>query len=88
MGIWLKCYVFVIEVFENPALLQTYDQNFEMILPENLIEYLTSNTSLQLAERVKDLYFGKKKLTQETLIQYVNVSTDHIPHMNKYTYKL
>ncbi|PSN30852.1 Esterase FE4 [Blattella germanica] len=59
-------------VFLNPEKFEYYNNNFDLVLPRNLA--LDKNTSLQVAEVVKKFYFGDKKLSQETLIQYINFS--------------
>ncbi|KAJ9581580.1 hypothetical protein L9F63_023239, partial [Diploptera punctata] len=64
------------EVYNNPTATEYYDNNFDLILPENLLARIDSGTAKEIARTVKQLYFGDSKFSQQTLRQYVNFISD------------
>jgi hypothetical protein len=58
----------------NPAVLTKYDSNFELLVPRSLGIETNTPESKEVAQKLKNFYFGDKPVSQETLFQYVDVS--------------
>ncbi|PSN44746.1 hypothetical protein C0J52_10743, partial [Blattella germanica] len=61
------------EVLEKPRLLDYVEENFETVLPWNLV--LGSNKE-ETVKKVKRFYFGDDKVSSATLNRYVELNTD------------
>lgn len=66
--------VFLLEVSSKPAVLKKYESDFELLLPSNLGVEKNTPKSKEVAQKLKNFYFGDKPVSQDTLFQYVDVS--------------
>jgi hypothetical protein len=64
------------EVMAKPAVLKVYDSDFEILIPSNLKLERNTPKSKEVAQKIKSFYFGDQPVSQETLLQYVNVSKE------------
>ncbi|PNF42088.1 Esterase FE4 [Cryptotermes secundus] len=64
------------EVMAKPAVLKKYDNDFEILLPSNLNLERNTPKSKEAAQKIKSFYFGDQPVSQETLSQYVDLSSD------------
>lgn len=62
------------EVMAKPAVLKKYDNQFEILVPRNLTE--NPEKGKVIAQKIKKFYFGDSPVSQETLFQYVDLSSD------------
>jgi hypothetical protein len=62
----------------NPAVLKAYDSDFEILIPQNLKLERNSSKSKEVAQKIKNFYFGNQPVSQEALCQYVDVSMEII----------
>ncbi|XP_069669062.1 juvenile hormone esterase-like [Periplaneta americana] len=64
------------EVMMKPSILKTYDDNFEILVPKFLKLERNSKKSKEVAQKIKKFYFGDKPVSQETLLEYIDLSSD------------
>ncbi|KAJ9599104.1 hypothetical protein L9F63_010372, partial [Diploptera punctata] len=62
------------EVMAKPAVLKKYDSQFEILVPRNLTE--NTEKGKEITQKIKTFYFGDAPVSQETLFQYVDLSSD------------
>jgi hypothetical protein len=58
----------------KPAVLKKYNSQFELLVPRHLTE--DPDKGREISQKIKKFYFGDTPISQETLFQYVDVSTN------------
>jgi hypothetical protein len=61
---------------EHPTVLKEYDSDFEILIPQNLKLERNSPKSKEVAQKIKNFYFGDQPVSQEALSQYIAVSME------------
>ncbi|PSN48039.1 hypothetical protein C0J52_09101 [Blattella germanica] len=64
------------EIQMNPQQLEIYDKNFELFVRRVLWNDISDSKMKEIAQKVKEFYFGDKPLSQDTLLEYVDLNTD------------
>jgi hypothetical protein len=59
---------------ENPDALTILDKEFERAIPEDFPVVRNTNKSQEISLLIKKFYFGNKHVSDETILQFVNVS--------------
>jgi hypothetical protein len=59
---------------EHPDSLDILDKEFERAIPEDFPVARNTNKSQEISQMIRKFYFGNKRVTEETLLQFVNVS--------------
>jgi hypothetical protein len=69
----------------KPAVMKKYDSDFEILIPGNLELERNTPKSKEVAQKIKSFYFGDQPVSQETLLQYVEVSKYEVHYSNRTT---
>jgi hypothetical protein len=59
---------------EHPDALDILDKEFERAIPEDLPVVRNTNKSHEISYMIRKFYFGNHHVSEETLLQFVNVS--------------
>jgi hypothetical protein len=59
---------------EHPDALDVLDKEFERAIPEDFQVVRNTNKSQEISHMIRKFYFGNKHVSEETLLQFVNVS--------------
>jgi hypothetical protein len=62
------------EIQLNPQQLEIYNKNFELLVRRIIHNELSDRQLKEAARKVRQFYFGDRPLSQETLLEYVDVS--------------
>lgn len=61
---------------EHPDALDILDKEFERAIPEDFPVARNTNKSQEISQMIRKFYFGNKHVSEETLLQFVNMITD------------
>ncbi|PNF42127.1 Esterase FE4 [Cryptotermes secundus] len=61
---------------EHPESLDILDKEFERAIPEDFPVVRNTNKSQEISHKIRKFYFGNKRVSEETLLQFVNMITD------------
>lgn len=67
--------VLLIDIYFD-SLLNQYDRYREMFVPSEILIKCTQDTILEVANRIKKYYFGKKKVTVDNIVPFVNYASN------------
>jgi hypothetical protein len=59
---------------EQPDAMDVLDKEFERVIPQDFPVAKNSNKSKEISNMIKKFYFGNEHVSEETLLQLVNVS--------------